>query len=174
MPAYASILSGRRVVAHGGETEFASTRVAFETLDAATQQRVINSRAVHYFAHSRARVEPGRLAKAEADDLPPVTHPLVRRQSRTGESALFVGSHVREVIGLNPEEGIALAQALVAHATRPEVVHTHHWRAHDLVIWDNSAAIHRGRPWAEQSEPRHMVRATVIDDAYVGGARAVA
>jgi len=38
------------------------------------------------------------------------------------------------------------------------------------VIWDNSAVIHRGRPWKEQTTPRHMVRATVADDGYRLGA----
>lgn len=174
VPAYASILSGRRVATRGGETEFASTRFAYATLDPAMRQRIEGLRAVHHFAHSRARIEPGRLAKDESDFLPPVTHPLVRPHSRTGEPALFVGSHVREVIGLDRDEGAALTDALVAHATRPEVVHVHRWRPYDLLIWDNSAVLHRGRPWAEKSEPRHMVRATVADDAYTAGTLAAA
>ena len=173
VPAYASILSGRRVATRGGETEFASTRVGYATLDPATRERIEGLRAVHHFAHSRARVEPGRLAQDESDFLPPVSHPLVRHHSRTGARALFVGSHVREVIGLDREEGVALAEALVEHVTRPDLVHVHRWRRHDLIIWDNSAVLHRGRPW-ERSEPRHMVRATVADDAYTAGTLAAA
>lgn len=170
VPAYASLLSGRQVAIDGGETEFASTRIAFETLDEATRARIEGLEAIHDFAYSRAQIEPGRLKRAEGDHLPPVRHPLVRRHSATGESALFVGSHTREIIGMPDEEGRALIDSLIAHATRPEYVYTHHWRPFDLLMWDNSAALHRGRPWREDAEPRHMVRATVADDGYDAGA----
>lgn len=169
IPAYASILSGRRVPARGGETQFASTRVAFASLDAATRERLSGLECIHHFAHSRAQIEPGRLPAEESDHLPPVRHPLVRHHSTTGEPALFVGSHVREVIGLSPDEGRALIASLISHATRDELVYTHRWRPKDVIMWDNSAVLHRGRPW-DSSLPRYMVRATVADDAYTEGA----
>ena len=169
VPAYASILSARRIPTAGGETEFASTRVALATLDAGTRARVQDLEAIHHFAHSRGQIERGRLAKAESDHLPPVRHPLVRLHSVTGEPALFVGSHVREVIGLSPHEGRALVDSLISHATRDELVYTHRWRADDLIMWDNSAVLHRGRPW-DSRQARYMVRATVADDGYTAGA----
>jgi alpha-ketoglutarate-dependent taurine dioxygenase len=36
-------------------------------------------------------------------------------------------------------------------------------------MWDNSAVLHRGRPW-DSSQARYMVRATVADDGYTAGA----
>lgn len=168
VPAYASILSARLIPTEGGETEFASTRVALTTLDASTRARLQGLEAIHHFAHSRAQIERGRLPRAESDHLPPVRHPLVRRHSATGEPALFVGSHVREVIGLSPDEGRALVDSLIAHATRDEYVYTHRWRANDLIMWDNSAVLHRGRPW-DSSQARYMARATVADDGYTAG-----
>lgn len=171
VPAYASVLSGRKVATRGGETEFASTRVAYRTLDEATKARVTCLEAIHHFAHSRATVEPDRISQAEANDLPPVTHPLVRHHSFTNEPALFLGSHVREIVGLPIDEGRELLDELLAHATTEDQVHVHQWRPFDLIVWDNSTVMHRGRPW-DQSEPRHMKRATVADDGYRAGALA--
>ncbi len=173
VPAYASVLSGRAVATRGGETEFASTRVAYRTLDEVTRARVADLVAVHHFAHSRSLVDPGRLTEAEDRDLPPVRHPLVRRHSATGEPALLIGSHLREIVGLSAQEGRKLVDALLAHATREECIHVHRWRPHDLIVWDNSAVLHRGRPW-DARQPRHLIRATVADDGYRDGAMAAA
>src|SRR3954470_24368304 len=58
-PALTSILSARIIPEHGGETEFVSTRLAYERLDAATRHRLVNCFAWHNYAHSRAKVAPG-------------------------------------------------------------------------------------------------------------------
>lgn len=168
VPAYASVLSGRQVATRGGETEFVSTRVAYWTLDEVTRARIDGLHAIHHFAHSRSLVEPGRITSAEDNDLPPVRHPLVRRHCVTGEPALFIGSHVREVVGLGQSEGQELLQRLMAHTTRDECILVHAWQPFDVIVWDNSAVLHRGRPW-DVSEPRHMKRATVADDGYTQG-----
>ena len=166
VPAYASLLLGRTIAPRGGQTEFAAMRVAYQALNDEMRARVDGLRSVHHFAHSRSLVEPGRLEQAEADHLPPVTHPLVRPHSRTGMPALYLGAHLREILGLPLEEGRQVARELLAHATRPSHVYVHEWQRDYLVIGDNSAGVHRGRPWDEHTAPRHMVRATVADDDY--------
>src|SRR5262245_17163420 len=53
VPALASVLSARIVPTHGGETEYVSTRLAFERLDPALRERLENSFVWHDYAHSR-------------------------------------------------------------------------------------------------------------------------
>jgi alpha-ketoglutarate-dependent 2,4-dichlorophenoxyacetate dioxygenase len=48
----------------------------------------------------------------------------------------------------------------MAAATRPEAIYRHAWRAGDVLMWDNRATMHRGRPWPA-GEARVMVRTTV-------------
>jgi alpha-ketoglutarate-dependent 2,4-dichlorophenoxyacetate dioxygenase len=36
---------------------------------------------------------------------------------------------------------------LTEFATRERFVYSHVWRVNDLVIWDNRATMHRGRPF---------------------------
>src|SRR6266513_1090637 len=53
VPALASVLSARVIPARGGETEYVSTRLAWERLDPALRQRLANSFAWHDYNHSR-------------------------------------------------------------------------------------------------------------------------
>jgi len=56
---------------------------------------------------------------------------------------------------------------LMAAATAPGLSYTHTWRNGDIVMWDNRATMHRGRPWPPQ-EPRHLVRTTISATAADG------
>jgi alpha-ketoglutarate-dependent 2,4-dichlorophenoxyacetate dioxygenase len=56
--------------------------------------------------------------------------------------------------------GKALIEELMAIATAPGVSYLHCWRQGDVVMWDNRATMHRGRPWPAQ-EPLLMIRTTV-------------
>src|SRR5712675_2638863 len=58
VPALTSILSARVIPARGGETEYVSTRLAFEQLDAGLREKLENSFAWHDYNHSRSQVAP--------------------------------------------------------------------------------------------------------------------
>jgi alpha-ketoglutarate-dependent 2,4-dichlorophenoxyacetate dioxygenase len=45
-------------------------------------------------------------------------------------------------------------------ATAPGSTYVHAWRQGDVVMWDNRATLHRGRPWPAH-EARLMVRTTI-------------
>src|SRR5437764_10429227 len=58
VPALASILSARVIPARGGETEYVSTRLAWERLEAPLRRRLESSFARHDYNHSRAKIAP--------------------------------------------------------------------------------------------------------------------
>src|SRR5436309_7763642 len=79
VPALASVLSARIIPARGGETEYVSTRLAFERLDPVLRDRLENSFASHDYAHSRGKIAPD-LARAEGRAaLPPQCWRMVWR-----------------------------------------------------------------------------------------------
>ena len=160
VPALASLLSGREVPREGGETEFCCLRAAYDTLDEATKTRIAGLIAEHSIVYSRRRLGRGFFSAEEAARIPPVHHPIVRANPVNGRRALYLGAHASHILDLDVDEGRALIDDLMAHATRPEYVYSHRWRWHDLVMWDNRAVLHRGRPWDER-EPRVMHRTTV-------------
>ena len=49
---------------------------------------------------------------------------------------------------------------LFHHSTRDGNVLRHAWTPGDVVMWDNRATLHRGRPWPAD-EARYMVRTTI-------------
>ena len=160
VPALTSILSARIIPEHGGETEFVSTRLAFERLDAATRQRLENSFAWHNYAHSRAKVAAGLATPEEQAALPPVCWRMVWKNPVNGRGALYIASHAYAVEGMDADAGLRLIEELTEAATAPGVTYLHQWKQGDVVMWDNRAMLHRGRPW-DYSKERSMVRTTI-------------
>src|SRR6266566_387975 len=160
VPALASILSARIIPARGGETEFVSTRLAFERLDAALRNRLANCFAWHDYAHSRSQIAAGLASPEERAALPPQCWRMVWKNPINGRGAIYLASHAYAVKGLEAAAGEELIDELMQAATAPGLSYLHQWRKGDVVMWDNRATMHRGRPWPAH-EARLMVRTTI-------------
>jgi alpha-ketoglutarate-dependent 2,4-dichlorophenoxyacetate dioxygenase len=169
VPAHASLLSALEVPPAGGETEFASMRVAYGRLPNATRRLLEDKVAIHSFEYSRGLVGEGLLPPEDAAQVPPVPQALVRANPVNGRKAFFVASHACEIVGMSTDEGRGLIRDLLERATAPELVYTHRWRSGDLVIWDNRCVLHRGRPWDESRYRRVMHRTTVAGEGPTAG-----
>ena len=159
-PALASVLSARLVPQHGGDTELTSTRTTWSRLPRAVQSRLRDAVVSHAYAYSRDQIATELMTAAEREALPPVRWRMTWRNPVNGRIALYIASHAYGVEGLGDAEARALLDELIALATRPEFTYEHHWRTGDVLMWDNRATMHRGRPWP-QDEPRSMVRTTI-------------
>lgn len=159
-PALASVLSARVIPSSGGETEFVSMRRAWGRLPEALRARFADSYAWHDYAHSRGKIAPHLASERERATMPPVSWRMRWRNPVNGRDSLYVASHTSGIEGMADDAAQALIAELIADATRPEHTWVHRWRAGDVVMWDNRATLHRGRPWPA-GEPRHMVRTTI-------------
>jgi alpha-ketoglutarate-dependent 2,4-dichlorophenoxyacetate dioxygenase len=159
-PALASILSARIIPANGGETEFVSTRLAFEQLDPDLRERLEDSFAWHDYAHSRGQIAADLASPEERAALPAQCWRMVWQNPANGRGALYLASHAYSIEGMESSAGKTLIEELMAVATAPGVSYLHRWRQGDVVMWDNRTTMHRGRPWPAQ-EPRLMIRTTV-------------
>jgi alpha-ketoglutarate-dependent 2,4-dichlorophenoxyacetate dioxygenase len=160
VPALASVLSARIIPARGGETEFVSTRLAWERLDPALRKRLENSFAWHDYAHSRGKIAPDLASPEERAALPPQCWRLAWKNPANGCTALYLASHAYAIEGMEQAAAQELLAELMDAATAPGLSYAHTWRNGDVVMWDNRATMHRGRPWPA-NEPRHMVRTTI-------------
>jgi alpha-ketoglutarate-dependent 2,4-dichlorophenoxyacetate dioxygenase len=167
LPALASVLSSRIIPGRGGETEFVSTRLAFERLDAALRARLENSFAWHDYAYSRGKIAAGLATPEERAALPPQCWRLVWKNPVNGRGALYLASHTYAVEGMELKAAQKLLGELMAAATAPGSNYVHTWHKGDVVMWDNRATMHRGRPWPAK-EPRYMVRTTISASAADG------
>lgn len=163
VPAKYSILSARVIPPHGGNTEFADMRAAWDTLDAAMQAQLEGLVCEHTQLHSRG-VLGFTFTEEEKRRNPPVHQVLVRTHPVTGRRSLFLSSHAGAILGMPVPEGRALLRDLVEHATQRENVHVHVWQDHDLVMWDNRTTMHRARRY-DPTERRDLRRTTVACDA---------
>jgi alpha-ketoglutarate-dependent 2,4-dichlorophenoxyacetate dioxygenase len=161
-PAMASLLLALELPPEGGETEFASTRGAYAALPEATKERVENLIAVHSLAHSRGKVSADAMTEAQHRAMPPVQQAMVRQNPVNGAKSLCLGSHVSGIVDFNGDDGPAFHDQLLAFAVQPRFVYRHDWRPDDLLIWDNRAVLHRGRP-ADPGHRRILHRCTVAD-----------
>ncbi|MDE1973281.1 MAG: TauD/TfdA family dioxygenase [Hyphomicrobiales bacterium] len=159
-PALASVLSGRIMPAQGGETEYVSTRLAWERLPPATQKKVENLFAWHDYAHSRGKIAANIVGASERAALPPQCWRMVWKNPANGRSALYIASHAYAIEGIEQGEAQKLLAELTEAATTPALRFQHVWRKGDVVMWDNRATLHRGRPWPPH-EARTMVRTTI-------------
>ncbi|HEX5507974.1 MAG TPA: TauD/TfdA family dioxygenase, partial [Pseudolabrys sp.] len=116
-PALTSILSARIVPEHGGETEYVSTRLAFERLDPALQRKLENAFVWHDYNHSRSQIADGLATPEERAALPPVCWRMVWKNPVNGRGALFLASHAYAVEGMEPAAGTRLIDELMQAAT---------------------------------------------------------
>ncbi|MBL6456524.1 TauD/TfdA family dioxygenase [Belnapia sp. T6] len=167
VPSAASLFYGVICPPEGGETWFLDAAGAYAELPAAMKARIDGLRAVHSLA---TLAEWGRQHNPERPPLteeqtrrwPPVSQPLVRVHPVSGVRSLFLcPAVISHVEGLAPEEGRALIDALMAHASQERYVYRHRWRAGDLVIWDNRCTLHTATLFDHERHVRLMHRTTV-------------
>jgi alpha-ketoglutarate-dependent 2,4-dichlorophenoxyacetate dioxygenase len=164
VPAKYSILSGRTVVAKGGDTEFADMRAAYDALEDATKALVEPLVCEHSLMYSRGALGFTELSDEERTMFRPVRQALVRVHPKTGRKSLYLASHAGTIIGWPVPEARAFLRDLNEEATRPENVYVHKWRQFDLVMWDNRQTMHRVRRF-DENLVRDMRRTTVAGDA---------
>jgi alpha-ketoglutarate-dependent taurine dioxygenase len=164
VPPFASMLSAKVLTPTGGETEFVNTYAAYEDLPDEDKERIDDLKVLHTLetAFLEAFPEPTEKQLAAWKGLPRKVHPLVWHH-RSGRRSLVLGNSATTVIGMDPEEGRGLLSRLLAWATQPQFVYTHHWQVNDLVIWNNTGAMHRVRDY-DPDFGRMMHRTTLVGD----------
>ena len=160
VPARYSILSGRVVTTHGGNTEFADMRAAYDALDPATRAEIEDLVCEHSLIYSRGQLGFTEFLPDERVAMAPVRQRLVRTHPVTGRKSLFLAAHIGAIVGWPRPEAMAFIRDLMEHATQPQFVYVHRWTQHDLVIWDNRTTMHRVRRFDDLNVVRDMRRTT--------------
>ena len=155
VPALCNILTARVVSKSGGETELASTRAAWAAMPEKLKSRIRMCRLGHNYRTSRERVSPELAKQAMFSKWPDQYWPAVWANPANGREALYLASHVFEVQGMEKAAGLRLIDELIDFCTRPAFAYSHRWRVGDVLIWDQRAVMHRGRPWP-YDQPRTL------------------
>jgi alpha-ketoglutarate-dependent taurine dioxygenase len=160
-PPKATVLSARRCALKGGQTEFASTYLAYETLPESEKADIEGLMVRHSVLSSMRRVveNPSERDLARWAQPPIKDHPLVWKR-RSGRKSLIIGSSADHVIGMPTPDGRALLARLVEWAAQPDFYYQHAWQEGDLVVWDNTGTLHRVRPY-DRTSGRTMHRTSI-------------
>jgi taurine dioxygenase len=160
-----------------GNTSFASTTAAYDALPEDMKRKLAGRKNVHSYVYYRAKnIQAQKDEQARGDrvvqehvltaehlaQVPDAEMPIVRTHPVNGRKGLFVNeAHTSHIAGLPKAEGDALLKQLCAHVVKPEFQYEHHWKAGDLLMWDNCAAQHKANFNYRLPLRRLMYRTTV-------------
>lgn len=165
-PALVNVLLARVLPSGGGETDFVSTRAGWSRLPEELKARLRGTVFHHRYAHSRQKISEALARDALFTMWEDQAWRAVWPNPANGEEALYIASHVFAVEGLGEAEGQALVNDLIARMTEPGSVYSHEWQLGDVLIWDERATLHRGRPWPygeERTLSSFVASATAAD-----------
>jgi alpha-ketoglutarate-dependent taurine dioxygenase len=144
-PPMGSMLLAREVPPYGGDTEFASQYLAYESLSEG-MKRVLNGLvAVNSSAKANVtRTREDRIKEQGATSRDYLAeHPVVRTHPETGRKALYVNvGHTVRFRGMTEQESTPLLEFLFRHQVKPEFTCRFRWQVGSLAFWDNRCTQH--------------------------------
>lgn len=165
LAAKASVLSAHVVPSSGGQTEWADSRAAYDTLDQAMKDQVQALTAYHSYFYSQAKL--GHEVEVGAgygffEGEPPL-RPLVKVHPETGRSALYIGRHAGRIAGMDDDLAEKLLSELMTFICQAPRTYKHTWERGDIAVWDNRCLLHRARPY-DHREERVMMHTRIKGD----------
>jgi taurine dioxygenase len=145
-----SLLYALDVPPYGGDTIFASQRLAYDGLSAEMQSMLSGMKAVHSdrilsSAASKKKRNAGRSTKLDEQETPEVqnVHPVIRTHGESGEKHLYVNEAFTIAFdGMTEAESKPLLDYLYQHARKPEFTCRFRWEKGSVAFWDNRAVQH--------------------------------
>jgi taurine dioxygenase len=171
-----SVLRGLVIPPVGGDTVWANTAAAYETLPAVLRGLTDQLWALHSNVYDYAATRPNATARQVQryenvfkSTVYETEHPVVQVHPLTGERAIILGYFVRKLLGVSSADSAHLFAMLQDHVTRLENMVRWRWRwtTGDVVIWDNRATRHKAiDDYGDQ--PRVVRRVTIDGPVSVG------
>lgn len=151
IPPVATVLYAKEMPEVGGDTLFANTVLAYESLSDGLKDTLNGMHAVYSAAlgkkggrkelfSSHGAIKSKGLDSA--DDMEAI-HPVIRTIPQTGKKSLYVNkAHTTRFVGWTEEESKPLIDYLADQSVRPEFTCRLNWQTATLAIWDNRCAQH--------------------------------
>lgn len=162
VPVKATLLKCEHAPSEGGDTGFANLHAAWEALPQERKRQIENLKVGHCLSACLRRLHesPTEDDFARWDAIfPRVEHPLAWKQN-SGKTTLLIGSTANDIGGMSLEDGRALLDELLEWCTQEQFTYRHKWSDGDLVIFNNSALLHKSYPYPDDAG-RVMHRTTL-------------
>jgi len=134
-----------------GETRFASTAHAYDTLDTTTREWLDRQRGVFQYHRAQARKQAQRakdharppLTEAQKAATPDLSHDAVITHPVTKRRCIYVNrTYTFAFEGMSEQASAPVLERLHNHITRDDAVYVHRWQIGDLIMWDNYSTQH--------------------------------
>jgi alpha-ketoglutarate-dependent sulfate ester dioxygenase len=162
------VLRGLVIPPVGGDTVWANTVAAYETLPPLLRGLADQLWALHSNVFDYAATRPNATARQVRyvetvlqSTIHETEHPVVQVHPLTGERAIILGCFARRFLGVSSADSAHLFAMLQDHVTRLENMVRWRWSAGDVVIWDNRATQHKAID--DYGDQRRIVRRVTID-----------
>jgi alpha-ketoglutarate-dependent sulfate ester dioxygenase len=169
-----SVLRGVVIPLVGGDTVWANTVAAYETLPPVLRGLADQLWALHSNVYDYAARRPNATARQVQryetvfkSTVYETEHPVVQVHPLTGERAIVLGYFVRRLVGVNSADSAHVFAMLQDHVTRLENTVRWRWSTGDTVIWDNRATQHKAID-DYGNQPRIVRRVTIDGPVSVG------
>lgn len=161
-PLNALMLYGIEVPETGGETRFCISGRAFAAMPEELRRKVEGLRCIHMYDFRKSDyTAPYDLSRRGQPNVADATHPMVWTDPASGRRAIWYnGTTTAAIEGIGEEEVPELVAQLRRHLDDPAVNYLHHWRAGDLLVWNNRMLLHARAPF-DPSQPRTLRRTPI-------------
>ena len=152
----------------GGNTDFADSRTAFEDLPQPLKEELLREDyvAAHCLAHSRKLASPEYFKDLDPTETKMHKHRLAQVHEPSGRTNLYIAAHAHHNEDVPPEKSEELLKTLMDHVTQKKYTVSIPWEnVSDLVIWDNTAVLHRAAGGEFVGKYRRDLRRTTVHDA---------
>jgi taurine dioxygenase len=163
-----SVLRGVVIPPVGGDTVWANTVAAYQTLPPVLRGLADQLWALHSNVYDYAARRPNATARQVQryetvfkSTIHETEHPVVQVHPLTGEKAIILGYFVRRLLGVSSADSSRLFAMLQDHVTRLENTVRWRWSTGDVVIWDNRATQHKAID--DYGKAPRIVRRVTID-----------
>lgn len=157
IPHKGTMLYAVELPATGGNTLFANSYKAYETLPQEVREKLEGRTALHHYNYGSQHKGDDKGTPAFSESV----HPVFRTHAETGKKAIYVSRLMSErVVDMPKEESDVLLAKVFDHAERRQFVYEHVWHKGDLIMWDNRCSMH-ARTDFPAHERRLMWRTTL-------------
>jgi taurine dioxygenase len=148
VPPQLTLLHALQVPKVKGGTEFTDVRAAYDQMPPELATKVMDLVSVFRVQVDHQPVE--------------AHHPTVYVHPRSGRKVLLISpQHQVGFEGMENEEGLALMDEILTWAIQQRFRYYHQWIEGDVLMWDQTATLHRNPVDSDPNEPRIFLRTIV-------------
>jgi len=168
-PPALTILHSQVIPPYGGDTLFANTYLAYDSLSETMKKMLEGLSGVFsmqdYFSDQESKIDFQAMDLDASNEITNAAkHPLIRTHPRTARKSLYAnpGSLVG-IAGMKPDEAKPIMDYLNKLVCMPEYTARLKWESDMIVIWDNRCTIHLALNDYD-GFAREMLRTTVLGE----------